>query len=204
MSRAAKAWAEYQKQAGDRVAGLEHERHEAERELQTIYQAVETEKQAATDEHNKSTGLSAQLPQLQQALAQAEAEKEEISQAAALAVTETQILENTEQQIFGKLKDASAFLQQAQTEAEQLLVNVKEVSGKTALIKAPAGHCWPQWTWFVVCYLEAQSSSSSSSSYYTCALQAIERAGTSQLSNGIELGPSTWLSLCTPPEVTHV
>ena len=128
MSRAAKAWAEYQKGVEDRTRALESEWQEAEGELQSLTQAIEGEKQIVLEEQNKAIELSAQLPQLQQGLAQAEAEAEEINQAAELAVAETQILENAEQQFLGKLRAASAYLQQAQTEAEQLLSNVKGVS----------------------------------------------------------------------------
>ena len=127
MSRLAKALAEYEEDISKRKRGLDAEYQSWEEKLRVATQSLETQRQTALDEQQKVAAASAQIPNLQQELAHSEAEAEEIDQAAHLAKAETKILETAEQKIFTKLRDAVAYLRQAEVETEQLLADVKVV-----------------------------------------------------------------------------
>ena len=127
MSRLAKALAEYEAETARKKAVLDAEYQSWEEKLRVARQSLETQKQTALEEQNKVSAASAQIPKLQQELAHAEAEAEEINQAAQLAKAETKILETAEQKIFTKLRDAVAYLRQSEMETEKLLADVKVV-----------------------------------------------------------------------------
>lgn len=127
MSRLAKAIADWQAETAKRKAVLDAEYQSWEEKLRVTKQHGETQRQAVLEEQNKVSAASAKIPKLQQEVAHAEAEAEEINQAAQLAKAETKILETAEQKIFTKLRDAVAYLRQSEMETEKLLADVKVV-----------------------------------------------------------------------------
>ncbi|KAK9864802.1 hypothetical protein WJX84_000181 [Apatococcus fuscideae] len=131
-----KALADLQQSLDQKKRGLDTEYQGWEDQLRAARQSLEVHKQTAVEEQNKVSVASAQIPHLQQELAKAEAEAEEIHQAGELAKTETKILQTAEEKIFTKLRDAVAYLARAETDTETLLADVKkamETSGTAGI-----------------------------------------------------------------------